>query len=414
MDRVENRRILVVDDEINIRQGYREALSPKPAQTFLSSHTLETVPVTPPLPTFEIYEAETGDQALEILKSEFAAGRRFAGAIVDVRMPGKLDGLQFIQAAWKLDPDLLVVVATAYQDRSVNEIDRLFGEEFQDHWDYLNKPFTSGEIIQKARQLVSSWNRRGREKSYVSKIQAQQTTLVDQERLAAIGRLARSVGHEFGNVLQPVLTQLEVAKERIQAGESEAVSDMIDQMIEAVQLGARITQDLLVFSRETHETLSANEKAQPLPTIDISDPIEKSLRLLNHELKRKDIQVNLSVQGLNSVRGQEARLVQVFVNLFINAIHAMKDGGSLTIQARTEDSYSVIRVKDNGTGISGENLGKIFEPLFTTKGASGNGLGLTVCKQIIEEYRGSLQISSQIDVGTEITIRLPTGKREKP
>ena len=398
----ENRRILVVDDEPEIREGYKSALSPEKGKTLLSSRSAPN-PNEPPAfagPDFEVFEAESGEQALEIFKSQTHLGLPFACAIVDVRMPGKMDGLQFIREAWKISPQTRMVVATAYQDRSVNEIDRLFGEEFQDHWDYLSKPFTAGEIIQKARQMVSTWNRNKREYEYLKQIESQQSTLVAQERLAAVGRLARSIGHEFGNVLQPLMTKLEIAKEKTQ-GQPELFS-MMDEMLEAVVLGSKICQDLLTFSRETQNP--ENEKT--LPKVSAASVVDKSLRLLRHELKKKDIQVTQQMPDV-FIRAHEARLVQVVINLCTNSIHAMKDGGTLTVKGQAEGGTLRFQITDTGTGIKKQDLRHVFEPLFSTKGAQGNGLGLSVSKKIIEDYHGKIAVNSTEGKGTVVTIEFP-------
>ena len=392
--KLENRRILVVDDEPEIRQGYRRFLSPEKVERIESSRS---APVDAggagddegPLARFEVTEAVSGDQALEILQRELAVGRRFAGAIVDVRMPGRIDGLQFMQKAWELDPNLLVVLATAYQDRSVDEIARFLGERFQDQWDYLNKPFTSGEIIQKARQLVSSWNRREREHNYVEQIKQQQTALIAQEQLAAVGKLAHSIGHDLGNILQQILTKLEL---------DHSPGKLNDEMIEAVELGSTICQDLLAFARRSREV------TPPTPIM-IGAPLQKALRLLRQQFRKKDISFELKLDESAQTLAHEARLAQVFVNLMTNATQAMGDGGKLAISVQKAAGGGVDFVlADNGPGIPVGNLAHVFEPLFTTKGAGGNGLGLTVCKTIVESYGGTIDIESKVNVGTTVRI----------
>lgn len=400
----ENRRLLIVDDEPEIRAGYRSALNPS-APPVLSSSRVPSAPAESASSSrrFEIVEASSGEQALEILLTELAAGRRFAGAFVDVRMPGRLDGLQFIREAWKSDTGLLVVVATAYQDRSVDEIDRLFSVQFQDQWDYLNKPFTQGEIVQKGRQLVSAWNRRERERQYLARIQEQQQALVAQERLAAIGRLARSVGHEFGNVLQPLITKLEITRRK--AGDE--LQPLFDEMLEAAELGSHICQDLLVFARE-------NPDSSAVPELAIKSAVDRTLRILSHNLKKKDARVQVAVSEELLVRAHEPRLVQVLVNLITNALDALSDGGEIGISATSETlsigNFVRLSVTDTGAGIPLDVQNLIFLPLFTTKGARGNGLGLSVCRQIVEGYGGRIFIDSTPGKGTQVTISLPEAR----
>jgi signal transduction histidine kinase len=397
----ENRRVLIVDDEPEIRAGYKSALNPQAAPVVTSSRVAAAAPSSSPAASrFEIVEASSGEEALDLLLAELAQGRHFAGAIVDVRMPGRLDGLQFIREAWKSDPGLLVVVATAYQDRSVDEIDRIFSLQFQDQWDYLNKPFTQGEIVQKARQLVSSWNRRERERQYISRIQEQQQALVAQERLAAIGRLARSVGHEFGNILQPLITKIEIARRK----GSDDMHPIFDEMLEAAELGSHICQDLLVFARE-------NPDSSAVPEIQIKSAVDRTLRIIGHNLKKKDAKLHVAVADDLLVRCHEPRLVQVIVNLLTNSLDALPMGGEIRIEGVRENlshgAVARLSVSDTGAGIPLDVQGLVFLPLFTTKGARGNGLGLSVCRQIVESYGGRIFIDSTPGKGTQVTLSLP-------
>jgi signal transduction histidine kinase len=397
----ENRRILVIDDEPEIRAAYRRFLGPEAEKggSIVSSRLRAAKaatgwPASPDEegnPQFEITEADSGDRALEIMRSELASGRRFAAAIVDVRMPGKLDGLQFVQEAWRLDRDLLVVIATAYQDRSVNRIAQMFGSEYADQWDYLSKPFTSGEIVQKARQMVSSWNRHAREKAYLERIRRHQEQLLAQERLAAVGRLARGVGHDLGNIMQTIMAQLD----------SMGADPKREAAIEAVELGAAVCRNLMTFA-------TGEQAVNGALAIRLSGAFEKAQRLLRHELKKKAIKLEVSLAPEATVRANESRLVQVFLNLLLNAIHAMSDGGKLTVTiAGGGKGGTQVEIRDDGAGIKPEHLPRVFDPLFTTKGVEGNGIGLGVCKSIVEEYGGSIAIESKPGRGTAVRITFP-------
>ncbi len=405
LNNIFNNRILIVEDEPNIREGYRSILTPTQipelSSSRISSPALSPNPVqhSPSTLSFEIVEAESGENALKTLLTDLQEGRRFAGAIVDVRMPGKLDGLQFIQEAWKNDPDLIVVVATAYQDRSVDEIHRLFTESFQDQWDYLNKPFTAGEITQKARNLVSTWNRRYREKEYLRQIKEQQQALIGQEKLAAVGRLARSVGHEFGNILQPLISTLELTKEQVKLGELNSIESFVDEMLEIASLGANICQDLLTFSDE-----NLNPKTQ-LNKVLIEPIIETSTRLLRHEIKKHDIHITTLIEKNLQGLIDESRLIQILVNLLKNALDALPDGGIIEIRGYSTPQNAVLEIKDYGCGISDTDLPKLFQPLFSTKGNCGNGIGLIACKQIMEEHGGEILIQSKLGIGTTVMLK---------
>ncbi len=414
MNGVENRRLLIVDDEEEIRKGYAETLNYRPIQGIISSRMVSTVsPLLVPGPNsgatylnIETHFAASGDEALALLLEDLAQGRHFAGALVDVRMPGKLDGIKFVQEAWKHDPDLLVSLVTAHQDRSVDEISKEFGTLFEDQWDYLTKPFTVGEIRQKARYLISSWNRRNREKQYLKTIQEQQEILVNQERLAAVGRLTRSIGHEFGNILQPVLTKLDLLQLQIRDDKYEGLDDSISEIIEAITLGAHVCQDLLTFSRENSpDPTGAAKEGIARSSVLISATVQKALRLLRHEMKRRDIRVEMNIPENLTLIVNEPKLIQILINLCKNAMDAMQEKGVIRIRAEQDGNKSLrIEISDTGSGISPQNLSKMFQPLFSTKGRSGNGLGLSTCQQIMQENQGTISIQSQENQGTVVTL----------
>ena len=139
-----------------------------------------------------------------------------------------------------------------------------------------------------------------------------------------------------------------------------------------------------------------------------ADTLEEALELMEFRFRRHQVKVDKS--GLKSVVAQASRnsLIQVLVNLFINAMHAMPDGGQLTLSLNSEGGKAVIRVRDSGSGIPEEILPKIMEPLFTTKGKDGSGLGLAICKEIIEmEHSGEFKIGNHPSGGAEVTLILP-------
>ncbi len=163
-----NDTVLVVDDEPSILEAYTLYLDPPQAPTVFRSsrgagRPREEARAAPP--RYRLLRAQSGEEAIELVRREAEAGRRIAAGFFDIKMPGGLDGLETIRAVRAIDPDILCTVVTAYNDRSVDDIARYFPAERQDEWDYLNKPFTEGEIQQKARNLVSSWLRRRREEA---------------------------------------------------------------------------------------------------------------------------------------------------------------------------------------------------------------------------------------------------------
>jgi two-component system, NtrC family, sensor kinase len=393
-----NRRILILDDEPGILEAYRGMFTPQASVAVRSSRSSAAAAVAPlsEAQQFEASYAKTGLEALKLIEEGLKKGEPFVGGFFDVKLGPGIDGIETIRRAKELDPHLLCVIVTAYQDRSVDEITQVFGEEFSDRWDFLSKPFTNTEITQKARNLISNWDRRKREREYIEQIQAQQEQLIRSERLAAAGTLARGIGHEFGNILLRIIGKAELTLLKKNPAEMETTLRTI--VAAALRAG--------VIVRNLQSLVKAEAKMEQG---DVLEPIKDSLMLIDHELKEASVKIQENhVQGLPKIQMNRIELGQVFLNLFINAKHAMEpNGGTLTISSKQEKDGILISVADTGCGISKENLQKVFEHLFTTKGEKGSGIGLSVSKSIVEKHKGTLTVTSVVGKGTAFHIWLP-------
>jgi two-component system NtrC family sensor kinase len=147
--------------------------------------------------------------------------------------------------------------------------------------------------------------------------------------------------------------------------------------------------------------------------VDIQQVIRETLSLVEHQLKTARIHVVYEPADLNPViLGNPGKLQQVFLNLFINARDAMPEGGELLIRAVVEDSKVEIAVSDTGTGISQDNVKKIYDPFFTTKVAGkGTGLGLSVSYGIVQEHSGSISVESSLGIGTTFRLEFPLARK---
>lgn len=400
-----NRRILVVDDEPGILDGYRAILSPTVAagprvvsSRAKGSAATAAQPVATPN-AFEVSYASNGEEALNLIKKGISEGNPYVGGFFDVKLGRGIDGIETIRQAKAFDSQLLVVLVTAYQDRSIDEIAKIFGEEFSDHWDLLSKPFTHNEILQKAKHLISDWNRRRREIEHLRKIEDQQNQLVQSERVAAVGTLARSVGHEFGNILLRIIGKADLAVEKKDPTEME----------EALRVIASSAERAGVIVRNLQSLVQIQVKRE---TVSLKVPLDESLSLISHELKKNSIElVNQIPENLPEIQMNRIEIGQVLLNLMINAMHAMEPkGGKLILSSEVTPTEVVLHVKDTGCGVPPEVMDKIFEPLFTTKGAKGSGLGLSVSKKIIENHQGQIKVTSEVGKGTTFTLHFPNGK----
>jgi two-component system cell cycle sensor histidine kinase/response regulator CckA len=227
-----------------------------------------------------------------------------------------------------------------------------------------------------------------------------------------IGTLSAELTHDFNNVLNTVMTNLALVKER--GGYSQEVGDRLDQISDALNKSAGLIQRLTQFSRmqELHRR-----------SLDVNDVVRDVVRL-TQPLLRENIGLTLDLrEDLPAVYGDSSQLEQVFVNLIVNALEAMPDGGDLTIATgvaegnqmdsvrnesirQEKEEVVYISISDTGTGIPVEIESQIFEPFFTTK-AEGKGLGLSSAFRIARSHGGKIEVHSLPGKGTKFTVSLP-------
>ncbi|MHC1760089.1 MAG: sensor histidine kinase [Negativicutes bacterium] len=220
-------------------------------------------------------------------------------------------------------------------------------------------------------------------------------------KMASIGELSASVAHELNNPLTIISLRLEGLMERISINDpSFKPLTIIAQEVERM---AHLVKSLLDFSRIHTIEFS---------TVNICEEIERSLELVSYHLRKKNIKIDRDL-GMETpyIHADKQQLRQVFLNLFTNASDAMKDGGVLTISLRRsapDGKYIVVEVRDTGCGIAPENLAKVMDPFFSTKReGKGTGLGLSICRRIIHGHNGSMDICSELNKGTNVSIQLP-------
>jgi PAS domain S-box-containing protein len=240
-----------------------------------------------------------------------------------------------------------------------------------------------------------------------------QAQLVQSAKMAAVGQLGAGVAHELNNPLGGILGYAQFILEKFKRPEF-SVDDFksSSRYIESIEREAfrckGIVENLLKFSRRP-----ISIKPEPL---DINQSLHETLSIIGHQLKLKNINLILNLQeDLAKVTGITNQLQQVFTNLILNSQQAMQSGGELKITTQNildELTKAPTKVRidftDTGCGISEENLAHLFEPFFTTKQKEkGTGLGLAVSYQIIQEHKGTLEVTSQVGKGTTVDITLP-------
>jgi len=236
--------------------------------------------------------------------------------------------------------------------------------------------------------------------------------LVATDRLASVGTLAAGVAHEINNPLAAVIANLELAVADLQGmGVTGEVLEEVRDAREAAERVRLIVRDLRLFSRteEPRRTL-----------VDVREVLDSTLRMAWHEIRHRARLVK-AFDEVPLVEANEARLGQVFLNLVINAAHSIPEGraeGNLIhVAARAEGDRVSVEISDTGVGMSNELLEHIFTPFFSTRPAGGGtGLGLTICRRLVEDIGGELQVTSREGKGSTFTILLPITERraERP
>lgn len=225
--------------------------------------------------------------------------------------------------------------------------------------------------------------------------------LVVAEKLAALGELTAGVAHEINNPTQVMLGNLDVLV--AQLGDSiEPVRDEVDLVIKQVYRIQGIVNNLLQYARP-------DEYAGYLSDVDVNATIEETLQLINHLHATCDFDIQLKLEATVAVQINPQELQQVLVNLLANAVHALPaSGGHVTVRSRNwADKGVCICVRDNGHGIAEKELGRVFNPFYSTKGqGDGTGLGLSVSYGLIRRYGGTITVTSTQYEATEFFIWL--------
>jgi two-component system, sporulation sensor kinase E len=220
------------------------------------------------------------------------------------------------------------------------------------------------------------------------------------DRLVILGQIAAATAHEIRNPLTSIKGFLQMIGDRLREKKQQKERSYIDLMLKEISRINNLIGEFLLLSRPRHARLGSVSLTRILKEI---LPIIKNEAILHNV----DLKIERRLSSLPLVLADGELLKQVFLNLCKNAIEAMGEGGELTIRFRIEELARklVVHIIDAGPGISGQMMGKIFEPFFTTK-ENGTGLGLSVCRQIIHEIGGLIEVSS-CNMGTTFRVHLP-------
>jgi two-component system, NtrC family, sensor kinase len=434
------KRLLVVDDNPDIHDDFRKVLGQDSVSSSLVEAEAALLGQEPESTMGDHYELDCVSQGLDavvLVERKARDGEHYCLAFIDIRMPPGIDGVHTARQLWAVDPLLQVVFCTAYSDYSWGGMVRELGRSH--NFLVLKKPFDTIEVRQvtlalceKRRLLhenelaVSTLEQRVRQRSeQLERAHAHlQKELLDRlsleqglrqaQKLEALGRLAAGIGHDINNPLTYILNNLEFLRHRLplrgaetDPAEGEAILNALDDCV----LGAQRIRQLVRATRQFALT-----RESPPTEADVSACIRAAIAMVKCELRHKAVLIE-DISAVPPVVGDSPRLEQVFVNLLLNAIQAIPRDRSRTAEIRISVASVAkgmveVSIGDNGCGIAETDLAQAFSPSFSTKpGAEGTGIGLWVCKNIIETFGGHIAIESAVGIGTIVRLQLPAADR---
>ena len=334
-------------------------------------------------------------------------------AVIDINLPGK-NGIQLLQKLYAAEVYVPVIMITGEPNLSViPEIVR------SGAYDFIAKPIVKDVLLNavgraaEKKRLTDEKRRLEQEiKRYAEELEMRvdertaelietHKRLVTQERIAALGRAAAQVAHEVKNPLAGLLLySLHLKSKATNFSESEAY--LVDKIVETINHLISRVEQILGFARPISLTLRSGNLNQIINDI---------LELLRPQLTANKVEVRLSIDQPTYAMLDEASMRGALMNLVLNAIEAMPQGGTLSIAIDQTDETLRIEIADTGPGIGDEEAKKIFEPFYTTK-EQGLGLGMPYAKKIIDQHGGTISLSSQPGEGTTISVALPAGQKE--
>ena len=445
-------RLLIVDDNRSIHEDFRKILIAPPrnpeliqAEAALFGQTAE------PTSNFELHSAFQGLEALTLAEAAKVTGTPYSLAFVDVRMPPGIDGIVTATRLWAIDPDLQIVICTAYADHSWGDMALQLGRP--DQWVILRKPFDNIEVLQLAHALTAKWALLQQNKRQLAdlelRVQARTVELTravenlrqetkerarseeerrtlerkfeETQRLESLGVLAGGIAHDFNNILTGVLGSASLARLEIDPGSP--LDDHLTRIERSACRAAELCEQMLAY---------AGKGQVVVRSIHLNELVHDTLELLHMSVpKDANLTVNLA-PTLPLVTGDPARVRQVLMNLVINAAEALTTPprrvslstrvvslGLAELEAllfpgdAVPGDFVCVEVADTGSGMSQETLRRIFEPFYTTK-FTGRGLGLCAVQGILRSRGGALHVVTDVGQGSTFRAFFPVPRITQP
>ena len=438
MDDAPNRRVLTIDDNEAIHVDFRKILAPDTTGAD-ALHTAEVAlfgdagPV-PVRVVFELTTATQGAEGVALVANARAAKKPFAMAFVDMRMPPGWDGLETIEGIWRVDPDVEIVLCTAFSDYSWSETVRRLGST--DRLLVVKKPFDPVEVLQVANALTQKWQLRRRAEQTMAELdtrvrartaeleRARDDLLRLNDHLAVARDAAEAanraktmflanISHELRTPMTAILGYAELAHEQLAAREDMAEErESLATILRNAQHLVAVIGDLLDISKLEAGRLTV--EAIPCAPLEVLDAVVALLRR-KATAKGVSLRVDVAPEVPPSIVGDPLRLRQILLNLIDNAIKFTPAGEvSIAVAYRAADAQLEFRVVDSGCGMTPDVLARLFRPFeqadaTTTRIHGGTGLGLAISRQLTELLGGDLTVTSEPGRGSEFVARVAVG-----
>jgi two-component system NtrC family sensor kinase len=327
--------------------------------------------------------------------------------VMDVKMP-EMNGIEVLHEIKRLYPETEVLFLTGHSTTQDGVEGIKLGA-----FDYLSKPIEFEHLLGKIQQAYEKKTRRQekrQEAEYKERIKQQ---MMATERLAALGTLAAGVAHEINNplaIINEAAGFMKVLFDKPEMADLPRKKD-IEKALDKIRTGVTRARAI------THQLLGSVSKHEAVLTeIDLAELAAETVQLVRKEADYKDIAISLeAAPGLNPIWIDPNQVRQVLINLLTNAIHATDKNGRIGIAVSTTGNDVCLAVSDTGKGIPKLNLDKIFDPFFSDKPpGQGTGLGLFVCREIVDKWGGRIDVTSKVGQGTTVRVLFPNQYKRSP